>query len=74
MIWAAISSYSPGPIINLNGQIAASNYVDILGRQVHPMVQVLFPNNDTIFKDDNSPIYTARRVHSWFEEHEDALQ
>jgi len=38
------------------------------------MVQMLLPNNDAIFKDDNSPIYTARRVQSWFEEHEDALQ
>jgi len=47
--------------------------VDILGSQVHPVVQVLFPNSDAIFKDD-SPIHTARSVQSWFEEHEDALQ
>ena len=47
--------------------------VDILGSQVHQMVQVLFPNNDAIFQD-NLPIHTARSVHSWFEQHEDALQ
>jgi len=29
--------------------------MDILGSQVHPTVQVLFPNNDAIFKDNNSP-------------------
>ena len=37
------------------------------------MVQVLFHNNDANFQDD-SPILTARSVHSWFEEHEDALR
>jgi len=35
---------------------------------------MLFPNNDAIFQDDDSPIHTARSVESCFEEHEDALQ
>ena len=48
--------------------------MDILGSQVHPMVQVLYPNNDGIFQVDDSPIHTARSVQSWFEKHEDALQ
>jgi transposase len=47
--------------------------MDILGTQAHPMAQLLFPNNDTIFQDD-LPIHTARSVQSWFEEHENALQ
>ena len=47
--------------------------MDILGSQVHPVVQVLFPNNNAIFQDDDSPINTARSVQSCFEEHEDAL-
>jgi len=38
------------------------------------MVQMLFPNNDTVFQDDDWLIYTTRSVQSWFEEHEDALQ
>jgi len=38
------------------------------------LVQVLFPNNDTVFRVDDLPIHTARSVHSWFEEREDALQ
>jgi len=46
--------------------------VDILGSQVHPMVQVLFPNIDTVFQDDLPR--TQPRVQFWFEEHEDALQ
>jgi len=72
MIWAAISWYAAGPTITLNGRITASDYVNILGNQEEPMVQML-PNND-IFQDDSSPIHTARSVQSWLEEHEDALQ
>ena len=59
MIWATISWYSAGAVITLNDQITASDYVDILGNQVHPMVQK-FPNNDAIFQDESLPIHTAR--------------
>jgi len=31
MIWAAMSWYSAGPIVTLNGRITASDYVDTLG-------------------------------------------
>ena len=66
--------YSAGPVLTLNGQITTSDYLGILGSQVHHMVQVLFPNNDAVFQDNDSPIHTARSVQSWLEEHEDALQ
>jgi hypothetical protein len=48
----------------LNGQITASDYVDILDSQVHPVVQVLLPNNDAIFQDYDSP-YTQPEVFSF---------
>ena len=73
MIWTAISWYSAGPIITLNYLIIARNCMDILGNQVHPVVQMMFPKNDPIFQDDNSPIYIVRCFQSWFEEHEDGL-
>ena len=47
MIWAAISWYYAG--LTLSGRVTASDYMDILGNQVHPMVQLLFPNNDAVF-------------------------
>jgi hypothetical protein len=28
-------------------------------KQAHPMVQMLFPNNDAVFYDDSDPIHTA---------------
>jgi hypothetical protein len=48
--------------------------VDILGKQVHPLVLVLFPNNDAIFQDNDRPYTQAESFHSWFGEHKDALQ
>jgi hypothetical protein len=66
--------YSVGPSITLHGRITAREYVDRLGNQVHPMIQTLFPNNDTVLQDDNAPIHTAGTVQSWFEEHEGELQ
>jgi len=66
--------YSAGPVLTLNGRITASDYVDILGNQVHPVAQVLYPTNDVIFQDSDSPKHTARSVQSWFKEHEDALE
>jgi hypothetical protein len=71
MVWAAISWYSVGHIINHHGRITAREYMDRLGNQVHPMIQTLFPNNDAVFQDDNAPNHTAGTVQSWFEERED---
>jgi hypothetical protein len=34
----------------------------------------MFSDNDAVFQGDNSPIHTARSVHSWIEENEYALQ
>ena len=44
MMWAAISCWSAGPEISLNGWNTASDYVGvgILGDQVHPAVQMFF--------------------------------
>jgi hypothetical protein len=60
-IWAAIFWCTAASIITINGRITNSDYVDILGKLGHPMVYMLFPNNDAIFQDDNWLIYTVRK-------------
>ena len=62
MIWAAIFWYSAGSVITRNVPITASKYVDILGNQVNPMVQMFFHNNDANFQEDHSPTHKARSV------------
>jgi hypothetical protein len=74
MVWTAISWYPVGPIVTLHGRITAREYVEKLGNQVHPMIQTLFPKNDTVFQEDSVPIHTDGTVQSWFAEHECELQ
>ena len=59
-MWAAISWYSGGPVIALNGCITAGDYIDFSSNQVYQMVQMLFPNSDAVFQDDSSPIHTTK--------------
>ena len=72
--WIGISWYSSGPIFTVNSRLTASDYVDIVCNQVHPMVQMLLPYIAAVFQDDNLPVHTARSVQSLLEEHEDTLQ
>jgi hypothetical protein len=69
-----VVQYPVGPITTLHGQIAAREYVDRLGNQVHPMIRTLSLNNDEVLQDDNVPIHTTGTVQSWFEEYEGELQ
>ena len=62
-ILAAISWYSAGPVITLHSRITVSDYVDIQGNHVHPIVQMLFPDNNSFFQGDISPKHTARSPH-----------
>jgi hypothetical protein len=69
-----IVQHSIGRSITLHGRITARGYVDRLGNQVHPVIQMLFPNNNAVFQDDNAPLHTAEIVQSLFEEHEGKRQ
>jgi hypothetical protein len=73
MVLAALLWYPLGLIITFHGRINAREYVDRLGNEVHPMIQI-FPNNDAVFQEDITPIHTAGTVQSWFEELEGELQ
>jgi hypothetical protein len=57
IIWAEIYCYSAGPIITLNGPITASDYMDFLRNQAHPM---LYCNDDAILQDDSSLMRPTR--------------
>jgi hypothetical protein len=45
--------------------------VDRLDNQVHPMIETLFPNNETVFQHDTVQF---TQLELWFEEHEGKLQ
>jgi hypothetical protein len=53
-----------GPIITLQLRITARKDVDRLCNQMHPMMQMLFPNNAAVFQDSTAPSHTAQTVQS----------
>jgi hypothetical protein len=57
-----VVEYSVGPIITLHGRLTAREYTHKLDDRVYPIIQMLFPNNDAVFQDDNAPIHTAGTV------------
>jgi hypothetical protein len=77
MVWAAISSYNIllVPLFPFMAKLLKGvRYMERLGDQVHPMIQMLFPNNDAVFQDDNVPVHIAGTVQLWFQKHEGKLQ
>ena len=57
MVLTAISWNSLGHIVAMHGSINSKDYPNILGDQVHPIVQALFPDGDGIFQDDITGTY-----------------
>ncbi|GFX15824.1 transposable element Tcb2 transposase [Trichonephila clavipes] len=70
MVWGAIYWRGVGPLVTLHDKVKAAHYVNILGDQVHPFVQTLFPGECPLYQDDNAPIHTAKIAQEWFVEHE----
>ena len=38
------------------------------------MLQTVFPGERPLFHDDNAPVYTARWVQTWLDEHNDEVE
>ncbi|KAF2353320.1 hypothetical protein FHG87_015924 [Trinorchestia longiramus] len=73
VLWTAISWVSVGSTITLQGHISVNNYMNILGDQVHSMIQNLSPSRGGVFQNDKVPVHTAHIVQDWFSEHEGDL-
>jgi hypothetical protein len=52
-----VIQHSVGSIITFHGRITAREYVDRLGNQVHPMIQMLFPN-DAVFSRQQLELFS----------------
>ena len=62
MIWGCITFNRVGTLDFLEGSINALKYTDILEDNLWPVVARHFPQNNSIFLDDNAPIHRAQKV------------
>jgi hypothetical protein len=51
MVWTAVSWYSIllAPLLPFMAELLQGKYVDRLGKQVHPIIHTLYPNNNAHF-------------------------
>jgi len=62
LIWGCITFNGLGTLDFVEGDINALKYIDILEDNLWPVVARYFPQNNSIFQDDNAPIHRAREV------------
>lgn len=62
MIWGCITFDGVGTVTVLDGNINAQKYINIIDKQLWPVIARHFPRNNYIFQDDNAPIHRARIV------------
>ncbi|GBM76678.1 hypothetical protein AVEN_48800-1 [Araneus ventricosus] len=60
-----------GPVVVVEQNMKAANYLNIIADQLHSYMAFLFPTGNGIFQQDNAPCHKARIVLEWFEEHTD---
>lgn len=69
--WGWMSSAGPGELVRISPHFTSAEYVSILEDVMLPTARAIYPDNNIVFIQDNSPVHTARIVREWFEEHPD---
>ena len=62
MVWGAFTFLCVSPIVQINHQMKAVDYVNILKEHLLPFLEH-FPKGGKVFQQDNAPIHTGRQTH-----------
>lgn len=62
MIWGCVCFQGVGTLTDVQGNINAKKYLQIIENNIWPVIARHFPNNDYIFMDDNAPVHRAKIV------------
>lgn len=73
IVWGTISRNGLQLLDTLHEKFIAAHYVDILGDQMHSVVQTLFTEGCPLYQDEKAPIHTAKIIQNCFEEHEEEV-
>ena len=67
MIWGCICYDGVGTLVAVEGNINAVKYIEILDKNLWPVIVWYFDNDDYLFVDDNAPVHTAHIVSDYKE-------
>ena len=67
MILGCICYDGVGTLVAVEGNINAVKYIEILDKNLWPVIVWYFDNDDYLFVDDNAPVHTAHIVSDYKE-------
>lgn len=65
MVWGIFSAQGVGPLVEINGNMNAAIYKDILEKNLLTYAEETMPQN-WIFQQDNDPKHTSKLLKQWF--------
>ena len=64
MVWGYFTHFGVGPLVRLEGRLAAKDYINLLEMHLMPLLETLSEEMFT-FQYDNAPIHTAKKTSKW---------
>jgi hypothetical protein len=61
MVWGCFTRFGVGPLVRLEGRMAATDYIRVLETYLSPFLESLGEEIFT-FQDDNAPTHTAKKT------------
>ena len=68
MVWGAISSAGPGPLVRVEGTLDSEEYIKLFNCRLWRYYPGLYDGTQ-IFQDDNAAPHTADNVNEWFKKY-----
>ena len=65
MVWGCFTRFGVGPLVRLEGQLAAKDYIQVLEKHLIPFLESLDDKETFTFQEDNAPIHTAKKTTEW---------
>jgi len=65
MVWGCFSEKGLGPLVKVEGKMNRLDYIQILEKNLLPLIRRKFRGGDYAFQDDNAPVHTAKDVQKW---------
>ena len=70
MIWGCICYDGVGTLTTVEGNINSAKYIDILDKNLRPVVVWYFEGEEYLFTDDNSPVHRAQTADNYKDQNE----